>query len=289
VSVTQRALTYFIKTNNAAGLSLFLELGANVEVRLPAFDMSHLDRHDLMGDDLDIAPIPLLIVADMDLVPLARIFLEHGAKVEYLKRKGYGKFSPLHAARSPEMVHALLDHNADPDLKDEKGNEPLVWYAARDDITTMRAILERGANPNPNTYWGQPLHEAAQRSLAATKLLVKHGAHVNAKDFNGNIPLHLAAAHGLTDVVKFLLECWPEGARNTNLTPDLPTPLHHAAAFGRIESVRLLLEVWPEGKEALNKWGLTPFGMFKRFSRFSRFEPELPEVVQEMGDLLGSV
>jgi ankyrin repeat protein len=287
VSGTQHALTHFIKTNNAAGLSFFLELGANVEVRLPAFDMSHLDSDELLGDDLDIAPIPLLIVADMDLVPLARIFLEHGAKVEYLDSKDYGKFSPLHAARSPEMVHLLLDHNADPDLTDEKGHEPIVWYAFRDDIATMRAILERGANPNPNTHWVQPLHEAAQRSLAATKLLVKHGAHVNVKDFNGNIPLHLAAADGLTDVVKFLLEGWPEGAWNTNLKHNLPTPLHYAAAFGRIEIVQLLLEVWPEGKEALNNMGQTPFEMFKRYSRF---QPELPKsLVQEMGDLLGSV
>jgi ankyrin repeat protein len=257
---TQRALTYFIQTNNEAGLSLFLERGGgrvDIEVRLPAFNMSHLDNDDFLDDEsLRIEPIPLLVVVSLDLVPLARILLQHGAKVEYCDSDGYGIFSPLHAARSAEMVHLLLDHHADTEITDERAIEPLYWYTLRDDIAAMQAILERGANVNPAPLRYQPLHDAAARCLATTELLVEYGADVDAKDFNGNTPLHMAAICGLTDVVRFLLECWPEGARERNEVED--TPLHFAAARGWIDIMQLLSEVWPEGQEALNEQELAP-------------------------------
>jgi hypothetical protein len=97
---TQRVLTHLIKTNNLASLEIFLELGADFEVRLPAFDITHLENKPEVGAEIDIEPIPLLIVADLDNVPLARLLLEKGAKVHYFDRYGNKKFSPMHAARS---------------------------------------------------------------------------------------------------------------------------------------------------------------------------------------------
>jgi hypothetical protein len=63
---TQRVLTHLIKTNNLAGL------GADVEVRLPAFDITHLKNNEVEAE-MDLEPIPVLIVADLDNVPLARL------------------------------------------------------------------------------------------------------------------------------------------------------------------------------------------------------------------------
>jgi hypothetical protein len=39
----QRVITHLIKTNDLAGLEFSLELGADVEVLLPAFDITGLD------------------------------------------------------------------------------------------------------------------------------------------------------------------------------------------------------------------------------------------------------
>jgi ankyrin repeat protein len=297
---TQRVLTHLIKTNNRLGLEFFLlELGADVEVRLPAFDMTCLDCDvgALVNSELRLEPTPLLLAADLDNVPLARLLLSKSANVQYFDQYGDGKFSPLHAARSAEMVQLLLDHRANPDLDDEHERRPLHWYAIRNDIAAMRAILQRGAEVDPFGPFEKPLHEAAQRNLDTVKLLVEHGADVRARDLQQDTPLHLAAAvPGKTDVVKFLVERWPEATREKNGSQNTPlhgaatvgntevvgllveawpgaireknedgdTPLHLAALMlAEIEVVRLLVERWPEGKEALNDDGKTPLQLLR--------------------------
>jgi hypothetical protein len=60
----------------------------------------------------------------LDDVPLARLLLEEGAKVEYSDGDGHGTFSPMHAARPAEMVESLLEHVAYPDLENEIKRRP---------------------------------------------------------------------------------------------------------------------------------------------------------------------
>jgi ankyrin repeat protein len=296
----QRVLTHLIKTKNLSRLELFLELDADVEVQLPAFKFVDDDPSE------NFEPTPLVVAADMDNVPLARLLLEKGAaEVQYV-----AEFSPLHAARSAEMVQLLLDHNADPNFKDNTERTPLHWYAIGDDIAAMRAILQHGAEANPTGPHGEkPIHEAALHSLGSVQLLVEHGADVQARDDLGNTPLHSAAEAGKTDVVRFLAERWPEGTRVTdyqNLQTPLHlaiwpfgeslqeaaqrnldsaqllvehgadvqardhrgnTPLHMAAALGKLDMVRFLVGRWPEGKEALNNRGKTPLSRFRGFER----------------------
>jgi ankyrin repeat protein len=93
-------------------------------------------------------------------VELASLLLKKGAKVEYP-----GRFSPLHAAHSADMVQLLLDHNADPELEDEIHHRPVLWYVRWDEFDALRTILQRDV---PLNGFGRgPLHEAAQRNLAA--------------------------------------------------------------------------------------------------------------------------
>jgi ankyrin repeat protein len=119
-----------------------------------------------------------------------------------------------------------LDYNADHDLEDDIYHVPLHWYATRHDIAAMRAILQRGAEVNPDTGLEKPLHEAAESILDAVKLLVESGADVEVTDGDSKTPLHLAATTGKTEVVRFLVEQWPEGMRSKDCR--LNTPLHCA-------------------------------------------------------------
>jgi ankyrin repeat protein len=289
---TQRALTHFIKTNNPAGLALFLELGANVEARLPAFDLTHMDKHERFpDDDIEAQPIPLLIVVDLDHVPLARLLLEKGAKVHYVSCNDYSDcvFSPLHAAHSAEMVQLLLDHHADPDLDDGACRRPLHWAAIRDNLGVMQALVQHGANVNPDRHsMYQPLHEAVKHSLAAVRFLVDHGARVGERDLIDRTPLHVAAARGKTDVVKFLLEQRPEGARDID-RHERRTPLHYTCAAVWdcwIDTARVLVEIWPEGKAALDGNEKTPLSVFKKEHRHAHLSLDQRS---EMIALLGGV
>jgi hypothetical protein len=261
---TQHILTYLIETKNLAGVEFFLEIGADVEVGLPAFEILEPDNET----EWVVEPTALLVAADLDDVPLARLLIEKGAaKVQYR-----GEFSPMHAARSAEMVQLLLDHNADPEFHDNFGLTPLYWYAIREDVSTMRAVLQHGVDMAQKGLWWRPLHTAALRNLDIVKLFVEHGAVMKLSDFQGNTPLHLAAEAGKTDVVKFLVERWPEGIRATNRYCE--TPLHLAAEVGNTDVVRFLVECWPEGKKALNIYGKTPLskvekGSWRRRKRLS--------------------
>jgi ankyrin repeat protein len=240
---TPLVFTHLIYANNLPHLKFFLELGADVEVRLPVFDITgvHRDYHYYLPRSGKFYPTPLIVAADLNDGALARLLLETNAKVEYS-----GQLSPLHAARSAEMVQLLLEHKADPDL-DEIDSRPPTRYASRDDITAMRAILQHGAKVNGfvrDGYKRGPLHEAAERSLAAVELLVEHGADVKERDSFGQTPLHLAAQDGKIEIVEFLVERWPEGMKERS--NDTSIPLHLAALEGKTEVVRFLMEQWSE-------------------------------------------
>jgi hypothetical protein len=80
-------------------------------------------------------------------------------------------------------------------------------------------ILQHGLEM---THFWRLLYQAAQRKLIAVELLVKHGADVEARDYDENTPLHLAAAKGKTDVVKFFVERWPGGKEALNVHGKTP-------------------------------------------------------------------
>jgi ankyrin repeat protein len=63
------------------------------------------------------------------------------------------------------------------------------------------------------------------------------------------------------EVVKLLLERWPEATREKDVAGD--TPLHMAARGEEIDVVRLLVESWPKGKRVRNEHGRTPLGVFQ--------------------------
>jgi hypothetical protein len=70
-----------------------------------------------------------------------------------------------------------------------------MWAAYHNDVRMVRLLLERGADPNQSTYFGNPLsHACWSDSFEAAELLIARGANVNARDAVANFtPLHWAA------------------------------------------------------------------------------------------------
>jgi ankyrin repeat protein len=225
-----RALIYIIGTRNIDALKRFLEFGADVDTPL----YGHINDYRSIDP-----PTPLIVAVDFDNIEMVRHLLANGAKVRRYHPQDELVFSTLHVARSAEMVELLLDYYEHPDCQDADGETPLYRYASRlNSIGAMRQILLRGADVNASVPDGTPLHQAAKWSLEAMTVLLEFGADVTATDYWGNTALHVAAREGMTEVVRFLMEVWPEGTKKPNNNNE--TPLSLAAVGRRTEVMRLL-------------------------------------------------
>lgn len=143
--------------------------------------------------------------------------------------------------------------SADPKLLNARGPEgstPFMYAALYADAKTIAALLKLGANPNARNDAGATALIWAASDLEKTRILVDHGADVNAKSDDMRTPLMIASrVSGGSAAVKLLLD---HGANpNPNLHPDNEScPLDEAAAAGDAETMRLLMEHGADAKAA---------------------------------------
>jgi hypothetical protein len=120
-------------------------------------------------------------------------------------------------------------------------DEELFIAVMSGDAPKVKELLSKGANVNARDENGQtPLHWAAIHGrVDVARLLLEHGADVNARDENGQTPLRWAAIHGHVDVARLLLD---HGADPSIRDRDGRTPLDIARAMGHKELVRVIEE-----------------------------------------------
>jgi uncharacterized protein len=106
-----------------------------------------------------------------------------------------------------------------------------------------RLLIEKGAKVDVvanNATQVMPLHSAASaRNLAAARLLLEHGAPVNARQQAGWVPIHAAAQNGDRDLVELLLA---HGADTAIANDDGKTAAMVAKDKGHSQIVSLLEE-----------------------------------------------
>lgn len=92
-----------------------------------------------------------------------------------------------------KIARLLLDHGADPNIKDYLEQTPLhnlCWFSKEKEICQL--LLENRVNIEAQDKDGStPLHKACEGgNVEMVELLLKRGANIAAKDKAGNTPLH---------------------------------------------------------------------------------------------------
>ena len=175
---------------------------------------------------------------------------------EHVNAEGGFLVTPLVAAlarRHFQTAKILHDNGANPDVRSSTGRSPLHSAAYYGKFDVVQELLKFKADVNVRDAQGYtPLRYASQGPYSSftnlkftallsnvARLLLKHGADVNAAGYNRWTPLHEAVQLGRVEVVRVLLE---HGANVDAEDNDGKTPLQFIPKTRRDEIVKLLSE-----------------------------------------------
>ena len=126
----------------------------------------------------------------------------------------------------------------------------LLKAAVNNDAAAMKALLDRGADPNAKTAAGATALLWSAGDPAKVRMLIAKGAHVNVRSAMGNTPLLVAASvDGNFESVRMLIEHGADvNAKNSTKFP-MPIPVgapggtavHNAAQLSDSRTLALLL------------------------------------------------
>jgi Ankyrin repeats (3 copies) len=143
---------------------------------------------------------------------LAQVLHRNKSSVE---PRGNDENTPLHSAAcygALEMVQVLLDYGVDVNAQNEYHNTPLDYASRsghRNDARVARLLIAHGADPNSreSSRGFTPLHRASRFGrIEIVRLLIEHGANVEAKDDEGRTPLDWARGEQREEIIKLLSE-----------------------------------------------------------------------------------
>ncbi len=185
---------------------------------------------------------------------------------------------------APETAEVLLKHGADPNAQDRDGHTPLYNAVRKCSREVVELLLKQGADVNAKSnFGGTPLHEVLQTHVSAViqsrkyssfekkrgdefrkkaevaldifKLLLKHGADVNAKNNFGGTPLHSSIMYNSSDETKIveMAELLLKHGADVNAKDNGGlTPLHTGAHNAKNNQISV------EMAELLLKYGADP-------------------------------
>ena len=240
------AATFF---NRAKIVQLLLEHGADTGIKYSNSNQEH--------------NTPLLIASVEGYADCVRLLLKYKADIEAVNTNGDTALMLAAEHRNNDCVRLLLEHGANVHHRLYNGNTILIEAMEdtgdeeddedddEDDnedgsyITTVRLLLEHGAEVNAVGQQGEfALRQAAMHtSPACVKMLLDRGADPNMATVKGETALMMAASHdgGNTESVKLLLQ---HGANANAVDLENGRTALHWAMIGStdIELVRLLLK-----------------------------------------------
>ena len=247
--------------------------GQNPTPLVAALDRGHLDIAELLyhaGADLGIrndVNMTLLHAASIgESVEIVRWLFEHTvcdisqqdsnktssqlARVNMHRLQGITvnevddvQRTPLHLAVEEgrfEIIRELLMRGADVTAKDFRHRTPLHYASDLCASTNFCLLTHLQADKNGQISRDNDDYRDRSKIIVETvRLLVDHGADVNALDCTQSTPLHLASLQGVLEAVQILMK---HGADVNAQNETNSTPLHGASLLGDVQIVQLLID-----------------------------------------------
>jgi ankyrin repeat protein len=189
------------------------------------------------------------------------LLLDRGADAAAGTKDGW---TPLHEARrmDPDAVTLLISGGADVNARDRRGQTPLWNAIGARSAACVKRLLAHGADPNVRVPTSSaldkdsyefPIHRAASWGPAeAVRLLIEHGAEVDARDSSGQSALHFACDGEIAALLVGNGADVNAGSHRYEITP-----LHRAAYSGHKDVVVLLLDHGADVHAENTLWGGT--------------------------------
>ena len=159
---------------------------------------------DVAAQDKD-GETPLHLASRKGQVEVVRMLLERGVDVTVQNMDGE---VPLHLASregQADVARMLIEGGADVTAQNKDGETPLHLTLFR----SLRLASFRGQVRVPRMRFergGGMVKKSAQQYGEVARILLEHGADVNARNKKGSTPFHLASRGGLAEVTRVLLQ-----------------------------------------------------------------------------------
>lgn len=206
---------------SAAAAILFLAAGcATVDVEEPSTNANEPARSEVSAEELSetapparpkvpVNPEELFTAIEQGQIAKVRALLDAGADPNSVNSKDLSALMYALIYGDNAIVRLLVDSGAAIDRNDANGATPLMIAAYVGNLDGASYLIDLGADVNATERGTEatPLHYAATRDRAeVAKLLLQHGAKLEARDRAGRTPLMNAVHSGNRRVAETLVK-----------------------------------------------------------------------------------